>query len=140
MERLYYHTGALKEAEKSGYIAYHGEQKDMVPFFEMAHCIVHPSYYPEGMSNVLLEAAAQRLEVVFGGFEDVTVGPEGLRGAGFLGFLAALDHADIRVFGRKCLILGSGGASRTVRAALSDLGAETVVIVSRDPKAAKDAG
>lgn len=48
----------LKEAEKSGYITYHGEQKDMVPFFEMAHCIVHPSYYPEGMSNVLLEAAA----------------------------------------------------------------------------------
>lgn len=48
----------LKEAEKGGYITYHGEQKDMVPFFEMAHCIVHPSYYPEGMSNVLLEAAA----------------------------------------------------------------------------------
>lgn len=48
----------LKEAEKNGYIIYHGEQKDMIPFFEMAHCIVHPSYYPEGMSNVLLEAAA----------------------------------------------------------------------------------
>ena len=48
----------LKEEEKSGYITYHGEQKDMNPFFEMAHCIVHPSYYPEGMSNVLLEAAA----------------------------------------------------------------------------------
>ena len=48
----------LKEEEKCGYIKYHGEQKDMVPFFEMAHCIVHPSYYPEGMSNVLLEAAA----------------------------------------------------------------------------------
>ncbi len=30
----------------------------MVSFFAMAHCIVHPSYYPEGMSNVLLEAAA----------------------------------------------------------------------------------
>ncbi len=52
------YNGLLKEAEKSGYILYHGEQKDMVPFFEMAHCIVHPSYYPEGMSNVLLEAAA----------------------------------------------------------------------------------
>lgn len=52
------YIGLLKEAEKSGYINYHGEQKDMVPFFEMAHCIVHPSYYPEGMSNVLLEAAA----------------------------------------------------------------------------------
>lgn len=48
----------LKEEEKCGYIKYHGEQKDMIPFFEMAHCIVHPSYYPEGMSNVLLEAAA----------------------------------------------------------------------------------
>ena len=48
----------LSEAEKSGYILYHGEQKDMIPFFKMAHCIVHPSYYPEGMSNVLLEAAA----------------------------------------------------------------------------------
>ena len=48
----------LKDAEKNGYITYHGEQKDMVPFFDMANCIVHPSYYPEGMSNVLLEAAA----------------------------------------------------------------------------------
>ena len=24
----------------------------------MSHCVIHPSYYPEGMSNVLLEAAA----------------------------------------------------------------------------------
>ena len=46
----------LGKAEK--YIIYHGEQSDMIPFFRMAHCIVHPSYYPEGMSNVLLEAAA----------------------------------------------------------------------------------
>ena len=46
------------DIKKSGYITYHGEQKNMLPFFEMAHCIVHPSYYPEGMSNVLLEAAA----------------------------------------------------------------------------------
>lgn len=52
------YLGLLEEAEKSGYIKYHGQQKDMIPFFEMAHCIVHPSYYPEGMSNVLLEAAA----------------------------------------------------------------------------------
>ena len=52
------YLGLLKEAEKDGYIRYHGEQKNMLPFFEMAHCIVHPSYYPEGMSNVLLEAAA----------------------------------------------------------------------------------
>lgn len=48
----------LKEAEKEGAVVYHGEQKDMLPFYEQAHCVVHPSYYPEGMSNVLLEAAA----------------------------------------------------------------------------------
>lgn len=48
----------VNEAVQAGYIQYHGEQKDMIPFFQMAHCVVHPSYYPEGMSNVLLEAAA----------------------------------------------------------------------------------
>lgn len=48
----------IGQAVKAGYVIYHGEQKDMRPFYEMAHCIVHPSYYPEGMSNVLLEAAA----------------------------------------------------------------------------------
>ena len=52
------YLGLLNEAEQTGYIKYHGQQKDMIPFFELAHCIVHPSYYPEGMSNVLLEAAA----------------------------------------------------------------------------------
>ena len=36
----------------------------MIPFFEMAHCIVHPSYYPEGMSNVLLEAAAHGRPII----------------------------------------------------------------------------
>lgn len=48
----------LKEAQERGDIIYHGAQKDMMPFFAMAHCIVHSSYYPEGMSNVLLESAA----------------------------------------------------------------------------------
>lgn len=48
----------LHEAEEKGIVKYHGEQKEMLPFFEKAHCVVHPSYYPEGMSNVLLEAAA----------------------------------------------------------------------------------
>lgn len=48
----------LNEAMNEGYVKYHGEQKNMIPFFQMAHCVVHPSYYPEGMSNVLLEAAA----------------------------------------------------------------------------------
>lgn len=54
----------LKKAEEAGYVRYHGQQKDMVPFFTLAHCIVHPSYYPEGMSNVLLEAAASARPIV----------------------------------------------------------------------------
>jgi galacturonosyltransferase len=54
----------LKEAEKAGYIKYHGEQKNMLPFFEMANCVVHPSYYPEGMSNVLLEAASSARPII----------------------------------------------------------------------------
>ena len=54
----------LNEYEKNGIVIYHGEQKNMLPFFEMAHCIVHPSYYPEGMSNVLLEAAAHGRPII----------------------------------------------------------------------------
>lgn len=54
----------LKQYEKDKIIIYHGEQKDMIPFFKNAHCIVHPSYYPEGMSNVLLEAAAHGRPII----------------------------------------------------------------------------
>lgn len=48
----------MKKAEDDGYVQYHGEQKDVTPFFAQCHAYVYPSYYPEGMSNVLLEAAA----------------------------------------------------------------------------------
>lgn len=54
----------LNEYEKNNTIIYHGEQKDMIPFFKMANCIIHPSYYPEGMSNVLLEAAAHGRPII----------------------------------------------------------------------------
>ena len=48
----------LKDYENQGYIIYHGLQKDINPFYEKCSCFLYPSYYPEGMSNVLLEAAA----------------------------------------------------------------------------------
>ena len=38
-------------------INFHGFQTDVHPFYEAADCVVLPSYH-EGMSNVLLEAAA----------------------------------------------------------------------------------
>lgn len=48
----------------------------------------------------------------------------------YTGFLSLLDDR-ARWWGRKALVLGSGGSSRTVRAVLSDLGAEPIVIISR---------
>lgn len=54
----------LKQAQKDGYIVYHGQKKDMIPFLKQAACIVHPSYYPEGMSNVLLEGAASARPII----------------------------------------------------------------------------
>lgn len=47
----------MDELEKAGVVKYHGYQSDMKPFYAMASCVVLPSYH-EGMSNVLLEAAA----------------------------------------------------------------------------------
>lgn len=58
------YISVLKDLETTGFIKYHGEQNNMIPFYEMANCIVHPSYYPEGMSNVLLEASAHARPVI----------------------------------------------------------------------------
>ena len=47
------------------------------------------------------------------------------------GFMYLLEKANARVAGKKALVLGSGGASRTVRTALADLGAGEIVTISR---------
>jgi galacturonosyltransferase len=39
-------------------------QKDVRPFIAQSHCTIHPSYYPEGMSNVVLESAASGRPVI----------------------------------------------------------------------------
>ena len=48
----------LKALEQKGIVNYHGPVGDVRPMIGMAHCTVHPSFYPEGMSNVLLESCA----------------------------------------------------------------------------------
>lgn len=48
----------LKEMEDKGIIKYHGKQNDVKKFYRLSHCTIHPTFYPEGMSNVLLESAA----------------------------------------------------------------------------------
>ena len=47
----------IEELQKRGIINFHGYQSDVKKFYECCHCVVLPSYH-EGMSNVLLEAAA----------------------------------------------------------------------------------
>ena len=51
----------------------------------------------------------------------------------YTGFLYLLDRSGLTVQGKKCLVLGSGGASLAVAAALRDRGAETVVISRSGP-------
>jgi len=48
----------LKEMQDSGVIIYHGRVKDIASIHRMSQCTIHPTYYPEGMSNVLLESCA----------------------------------------------------------------------------------
>lgn len=52
----------ILKSDKS--VCYHGPQSDMTPYYAMCSCFLYPSYYPEGMSNVLLEAAASGRPVI----------------------------------------------------------------------------
>lgn len=53
-----HYENELIELEKNGVINYRGSQKDVKPWIERSHAIIHPSTYGEGMSNVLLENAS----------------------------------------------------------------------------------
>lgn len=52
------YEATLKELSDKNIIHYHGLQSDVRVFLQRSHCTIHPSYYPEGMSNVLLESEA----------------------------------------------------------------------------------
>ena len=48
----------LDELSKNGTIVFHGMVDNVREILAKVHCTVHPSFYPEGMSNVLLESSA----------------------------------------------------------------------------------
>ena len=48
----------LNELEKEKIIIYHGKVDDVRKYQRISNCTIHPSFYPEGMSNVLLESCA----------------------------------------------------------------------------------
>lgn len=53
----------VEKLEADGVVKFHGFQTDSKPFYGKSHCVVLPSYH-EGMSNVLLEAAATGRAVI----------------------------------------------------------------------------
>ena len=48
----------LNQLNDQGKIIYHGMVKDITEIHRICQCTIHPTYYPEGLSNVLLESAA----------------------------------------------------------------------------------
>jgi len=48
----------IEREQIAGTIVYHGFVNDIYDYMKQSHCIVLPSFHPEGVSNVLLEAAA----------------------------------------------------------------------------------
>ncbi|MDY3706235.1 glycosyltransferase family 4 protein [Vagococcus lutrae] len=53
-----HYIDVLKENEEKNIIKYHGMVENIKNMIIKSHCIIHPTYYPEGMSNVLLESNA----------------------------------------------------------------------------------
>lgn len=48
----------VEKLHNEGIISYHGQVDNMKEIYKMAHCTINPSFYPEGLSNVLLESLA----------------------------------------------------------------------------------
>ena len=58
------YEGLLNELNDNGTVIYHGLVSDMTEIYKMISCTVHPTYYPEGLSNVLLESAASGRPII----------------------------------------------------------------------------
>lgn len=54
----------LEKMSQEKIIIYHGLVSNMIPIYEMASCTILPTYYPEGLSNVLLESAASGRPII----------------------------------------------------------------------------
>lgn len=54
----------LKDLQNDGTIIYHGRIDNIAEMHKQCACTVHPSFYPEGMSNVLLEACASGRPII----------------------------------------------------------------------------
>lgn len=48
----------IEQLVKDNVLVYDGYVEDMTSIYKLVQCTVHPTYYPEGLSNVLLETCA----------------------------------------------------------------------------------
>ena len=58
------YSDILKKLHEDGTIIYHGMVHNMTEIYDMASCIIHPTFYPEGLSNVLLESCASGRPII----------------------------------------------------------------------------
>ncbi|HIY01837.1 MAG TPA: glycosyltransferase family 4 protein [Candidatus Blautia faecipullorum] len=58
------YKGIIDEAAAIGVVTYHGLVTDVEKYEMMSSCVVLPSFHPEGVSNVLLEAAASARPII----------------------------------------------------------------------------
>ena len=58
------YKGKLDEYIKNGVVIYHGMVRDVREIHKISHCTIHPSFYPEGLSNVLLESCASARPII----------------------------------------------------------------------------
>lgn len=58
------YEGKMNEYIAKGIVNYHGMIRNVSEFLINIHCVIHPTYYPEGISNVLLEACASGRPII----------------------------------------------------------------------------
>ena len=112
-------------------------EEEIAPFFEnRAFAAINVTIpYKQTVIPYLdwISPVAQRIGVV-----NTIVNKEGrLYGynTDYYGMKALLERADIQLSGKKVLILGTGGTSKTARVLAADLGASRVLTVSRQKTA-----
>ena len=58
LEEDYTGKERFERLQRDGVIEFMGSVEDVIPYIRDSQCTIHPSWYPEGMSNVCLESAA----------------------------------------------------------------------------------
>ena len=63
-EEDYENRERLTALNEKGIVRFHGMIEDIHPYLCRSQCTIHPSFYPEGMSNVCLESQASGRPVI----------------------------------------------------------------------------